>query len=224
MPSRSCTTWRRARGARSRGATHQFGDRALWSVLDEASARGVDARLWLGSPALPEWRDPSAPAPPWLRRVPAAQGWEAHGKLLVADDETLLWGSGNFTSNGLSRSTEAFFRTRDPRLVAAARSYLATLGGLAGATPRAQGGVVRGEGDAWALLAPLEAHQLMSRHPRSAGFLADAATRPLDSTSASEPLFFRVPQPVAGCLARQRIDGQQPLVQGARALEACLTN
>ena len=180
-----------------RGATHQLGDRVLWSALDEAAARGVDARLWLGSPGLPEWREPGDATPAWLRHVPAGQGWEAHAKLLLADDETLLWGSGNFTSNGLGRSTEVFF-ARASR--ASSRPRAAIWRRSAGSWPRPRRprapaprgqrrrrergglGAPGPDGGARAHVAP----SALGGPPRRA-----VASRLLDSAAADEPLFSR---------------------------------
>jgi hypothetical protein len=60
---------------------------------------------------------------------------EVHTKALLIDDETLLWGTGNFTRGGLGESMELLFRTQQPELVAAYRRYLHTVERLTGGAP-----------------------------------------------------------------------------------------
>lgn len=97
---------------------------------------------------------------------------EVHTKALLIDDETLLWGTGNFTRGGLGESMELLFRTQQPELLAAYRRYLHTVARLSGAA--ASGGAPPSDQPVLVWLTDEEQRALDAEWPGWRGALREA--------------------------------------------------
>ncbi|MGK5085403.1 hypothetical protein WDW37_19115 [Bdellovibrionota bacterium FG-1] len=195
------------------GAVHQFNASSLAEAFSHASDRKLETHLFLGSSAAMD-----------------LAGWEAHAKFLISDFSTLLWGSGNFTSNGLSKSLEIFFVTHHPQLLNAAQSYLATFYELQGAyLPPASWPVAvnpdQGQPpleQAWALLKPSEVYRLKLKHPTTASGLHAEGPQEWATLPEHVPTLVRLPQAMLSCLSLLGQKKQRPLLYGLASVEHCL--
>ncbi len=79
---------------------------------------GIPAMLYVGSNVTQDGffkKDP-------LKQVKMSKRLP-HAKAILTDDKTLFWGTGNFTTNGLTSLREIFFSTSDPAVVKAFKDY-----------------------------------------------------------------------------------------------------
>ena len=79
---------------------------------------GIPAMLYVGSNVTQESFFKKAP----LKQVKMSKRLP-HAKAILTDDKTLFWGTGNFTTNGLTSLREIFFATSDPSVVKAFKDY-----------------------------------------------------------------------------------------------------
>ncbi len=115
-------------------SSHHMGDPEIMQAILEAKRRGVRVNLFAApflfsdSPVSNELRKFTSYSRHYSNFFPLS-----HTKGILADELTLLMGTGNFTSSGLEDAKEYFFVTKDKKVLDGFKGLINTLATLSGA-------------------------------------------------------------------------------------------
>jgi hypothetical protein len=120
-----------------------------------------------------------------------------HSKFMMADGERALWGTGNFTRNGLKEAAEIFFYTDHPTLIEGLMTYART---SAPTDDGAQAPSERGEGSHYLWLTKDQIQDLPEGVQRESLFLKAEQT---DREGRPSSAIFEAKGGLARCLANR---------------------